>query len=103
MDMLTRAVRWGSACVTCGNTGGLRRPCRDCNGACKRPRPSPRKVRLIACALVRHAWEHLGNDHARRAVEVAERFAEGQASEAEMARAYRATASALATPPCQPY
>lgn len=45
---------------------------------------SPRKLRLFACACVRLRWELLRYPTPRQAVELAERFAEGQATPAEV-------------------
>lgn len=45
---------------------------------------SERKLRLWACDCVRSAWEHLGNDVSKSAVEVAERYADGAASADEL-------------------
>src|SRR5262249_15461816 len=42
-----------------------------------------RKLRLFACACCRRVWDRMGQ-WSRKAVEVAERFAEGLASEAEL-------------------
>jgi len=49
---------------------------------CVRDRASERKLRLFACACCRRAW-HLLHPNSRRAVEVMERFVDGQASEGE--------------------
>jgi hypothetical protein len=52
---------------------------------------SERKLRLLACACCRQVW-HLLSPRSRQAVEVAERFADGQASDPEL---YRARANAV--------
>ena len=46
-----------------------------------------RKLRLLACALCRSVWERLTDPRIRSAVEAAERFAEGNATDAERAEA----------------
>lgn len=50
-----------------------------------RDRVSARKLRWFACACVRLVWEHLIDERSARAVEVAARFADGQAEAAELA------------------
>lgn len=47
----------------------------------------PRKLRLYACAMVRNDWEWLRAKRSRRAVEVGERFADGQATAKQFAAA----------------
>jgi hypothetical protein len=68
--------------------------------ACADPQPmlrllgdrlTPRKARLWACAAARCIWQHLTLPEWRQAVEVAERFAEGQAD----ARALQAAHAAV--------
>ncbi len=54
----------------------------------------PRKQRLFFCALCRFAWDLLVDSFSREAVDVAERYADGQATEDELASAnYFAEAS----------
>ena len=47
-----------------------------------RERASERKLRLFACACCRRVW-HLLHPNSRRAIEVMERYVDGQASEGE--------------------
>jgi hypothetical protein len=59
-----------------------------------RGEPSPRKRRLLACASCRLIWPLLADNRLRRAVEVAEAFADGLASAEDLAQA-REPAQAL--------
>lgn len=67
--------------------------------ACQTPRQlfgafgdplTERKVRLFACACCRVVWDRLPDDASRQAVAAAERFADGQATAAELGQAHRA-------------
>jgi hypothetical protein len=58
-------------------------------------RITERKVRLFACACVRRYWHRLPDSRSRTAVEVAERYAEGQANLAELNAAWSAAGEAF--------
>ncbi len=52
--------------------------------------PAARKFRLFACACCRHLWAGLTEASGRKAVEAAERFADGAATPRAMQSAWRA-------------
>jgi hypothetical protein len=93
---------WGGSgpCHRCKAQPGWKpRPCDVCQDTSLWPRLSGRKLRLVACAACRVVWEALPNDNARRAVEAAERFAEGRTTAEQMRHAYSQTASLIASVP----
>ncbi len=51
--------------------------------------PTERKLRLLGCGCCRAVWDLFTDDRSRAAVEVVERFADGDATETEMWAAYR--------------
>ena len=55
---------------------------------------SDRKLRLLSCACVRQMWQYLDDPRRRAAVETAERYADGHATEEQLAAAQSASRSA---------
>jgi hypothetical protein len=62
-----------------------------------RGKVSARKLRLFACAACRSIWHLLADDRVRCAVQVAERYAQGLASNAELERALHEASAAEAS------
>jgi hypothetical protein len=62
-------------------------------------RVTDRKLRLFACAWGRDVWRHLSDERSREAILAGERFADGEATFAELIAAHRAATDAeRATP-----
>jgi hypothetical protein len=65
-----------------------------------RDRANDRKLRLFLCACCRHIWDLLWDKRTRKAISISERYADGQATEAELENAGEAAWQASCrTPP----
>src|SRR5688572_9305548 len=76
--------------LACDDASDLLRLLRDFS----RVRVSDRRQRLASVACCRQIWDLLSDARSRRAVEVAEAFADGAASAEELAEAHRAAQDA---------
>jgi hypothetical protein len=59
-----------------------------------RGKASERKLRLYGCAICRHVWHLFTDERSRRAVDMAERYADGLVSREEMTAANQAASDA---------
>lgn len=88
-----RLVDWLTTvtlCSACGERKGMWfDPCVGCGSRNYAPMLSDRKQRLVGCACCRSAWGLLPSEAQERAVEAAERFAEGRAERDAMRRAWQ--------------
>ena len=57
-----------------------------------------RKMRLFACSCCRRIWSRLSDERSRRAVEAAERYADGLISHADLKQAWAASSEAIQGP-----